>query len=484
MRRLRGAMGVLVILTALLLAGAGGAVATADTGAGDTASQSPADTREPGSSQSEGSVASNRDLVRTSLRNIVRSATRSLESRRDRTWKPAQQTQSSASGAEGYDGAATVDGDIAVAGDTVLDGEIAVDGDTTLESDEAAGAAPENVTLDSVAGEDVPSLAPDATVVDSPVSEAEALAPVVPVPDTRDTTDSSGISWNGPSSGTSDPVAASPYGPVAQPNPVGQDEREVTRARVQIAQVVSTITKVVVSLGNAVAAVPPVILGLPFSQTPIVDVITLLHTVMRSVTDSATAAAQLPSDFAALFGVFVPAGPVGIGSLSDSRAQLATARTPAVGLPEAPHPMLTAPVHVVDDIDPRSGIEAFFPAALTAVSAPVQAGPSPVPGPVGEQQSLIDRAFDALLVPLSLWALFTGALPGLAGLLVVFGAGTRVGYRQAKAGFAVKVAGIGRFAKPGPLGVVRSGSLVALHQRRTVVGRIHYGRPIFDDQAA
>ena len=86
MRRLRGAMGVLVILTALLLAGAGGAVATADTGAGDTASRSTEDTRDPGSSQSEGSVASNRGLLRTSLRNIVRSATRNFESRRDRAW--------------------------------------------------------------------------------------------------------------------------------------------------------------------------------------------------------------------------------------------------------------------------------------------------------------------------------------------------------------------------------------------------------------
>ena len=141
-------------------------------------------------------------------------------------------------------------------------------------------------------------------------------------------------------------------------------------------------------------------------------------------------------------------------------------------------------MHLVDDIDPGSGIQAFFPAALTAVSAPVEAAPSPVPGPVGEQQSLIDRAFDAMLVPLSLWALFTSALPGLAGLLIVFGAGTRVGYRQAKAGFAVRVAGIGRFAGPGPLGVVRSGSLVSFHQRKTVLGGIHYGRPIFDDQAA
>ena len=478
MRRVHGAMGVVVILTALLLAGAGGAVAAADTGTADAASRSSEDTADAGSSQAEGSVASNRELVRTSLRNIVRSATRSFESRRDRTWKPAQQTQSSVSDAEGYDGDIAVEGDIAVDGDTALESDIAVDGATTVDGDEAGA-----VTL-AVAGEDAPSPAPDATAMDSLVSETEALAPIVPVPDTRDATASSGTSWNGPSAGTSDPVAATPYGPVAQADPVGQHEREVTRARVQIAQVVSTINKVVVSLGNAVAAVPPVILALPFSPTPVVDVITLLHTVMRSVTDSATAAAQLPSDFAALFGLAVPAGTVGIGSLSDSRAELGTVRTSAVGLPEAPHPMLTAPVHVVDDIDPRSGIQAFFPAALTAVSAPVQAVPSPVPGPVGEQQSLIDRAFDALLVPLSLWALFTSALPGLAGLLVVFGAGTRVGYRQAKAGFAVRVAGIGRFAGPGPLGVVRSGSLVTLHQRRTVTGRIHHRRPLFDNQAA
>ena len=41
----------------------------------------------------------------------------------------------------------------------------------------------------------------------------------------------------------------------------------------------------------------------------------------------------------------------------------------------------------------------------------------------------------------------------------------RVGYRQAKAALAVRLS-ISRFARQGPLGVVRSGSLVSLHARR------------------
>ena len=43
----------------------------------------------------------------------------------------------------------------------------------------------------------------------------------------------------------------------------------------------------------------------------------------------------------------------------------------------------------------------------------------------------------------------------------------RVGYRQAKAGFVVRTAGVARFAGPGavPLGVIRTGSLVVVRPR-------------------
>ena len=49
--------------------------------------------------------------------------------------------------------------------------------------------------------------------------------------------------------------------------------------------------------------------------------------------------------------------------------------------------------------------------------------------------------------------------------LVVSVLGVRIGYRQAKANFVLQASGISRFAGPGPLGVVRSGSFIALHTR-------------------
>jgi hypothetical protein len=97
--------------------------------------------------------------------------------------------------------------------------------------------------------------------------------------------------------------------------------------------------------------------------------------------------------------------------------------------------------------------------------APVPAGVSPA------TRSFLDNVVSSVLVPASLTALAAIAVPGLGGLLIVCVAGIRIGYRQAKAGLAVRVAGIARFAGPGPLGVVRSGSLITLHPRIARVDR-------------
>jgi hypothetical protein len=77
------------------------------------------------------------------------------------------------------------------------------------------------------------------------------------------------------------------------------------------------------------------------------------------------------------------------------------------------------------------------------------------------------------VLPISLAALAALALPGVGGLTILTAAGVRVGYRQAKAGFAVRAAGIARFARPGsvPLGVVRSGSAVVVRPRALRVVR-------------
>ena len=62
-------------------------------------------------------------------------------------------------------------------------------------------------------------------------------------------------------------------------------------------------------------------------------------------------------------------------------------------------------------------------------------------------------------------ALAAAALPGLGGLLILTAAGVRVGYRQAKANFVLRANNLTRFARQGPIGIVRSGSSIAVRVR-------------------
>lgn len=76
----------------------------------------------------------------------------------------------------------------------------------------------------------------------------------------------------------------------------------------------------------------------------------------------------------------------------------------------------------------------------------------------------IQKAITALAA-VSLWALLYSALPGLGGLFAAGATGIRIGYRQAKAGIALRTTGLARFAKSGPIGIVRTGSLISVHSR-------------------
>ena len=78
--------------------------------------------------------------------------------------------------------------------------------------------------------------------------------------------------------------------------------------------------------------------------------------------------------------------------------------------------------------------------------------------PIGAGSSF-RHVFSGLLLPVSLWALAAGALPGASGLVILFATGARLGYRQAKAGVALRTTGIAFFARPGPLGIVRPRAL-------------------------
>jgi hypothetical protein len=75
-----------------------------------------------------------------------------------------------------------------------------------------------------------------------------------------------------------------------------------------------------------------------------------------------------------------------------------------------------------------------------------------------------------LIRSVSVWALFTAAALGLFGILSMTGFGVTVGFRQAKAGFALQACGLARFTGPGPLGVVRDAGFVSLRSPRSSSG--------------
>jgi hypothetical protein len=187
-------------------------------------------------------------------------------------------------------------------------------------------------------------------------------------------------------------------------------------------------------------------------------------------------AAAQPADVgvgaAAIAGLAATNAPVAARAVLDpSQVQ------PASGIWSAPLFGNVAPLPVIGEIE-KASLSRELSVSGMAPLAPKAVSPA-------DARSFLEHAISAIVVPASLSALAALALAGIGGLLVLCGAGIRVGYRQAKAVFALRAAGIARFAGPGPLGVVRSGSLVALHLPRPPVVRPRVSRAAYRlDQAA
>jgi hypothetical protein len=226
-------------------------------------------------------------------------------------------------------------------------------------------------------------------------------------------------------------------------------------------------------LAEALGAATMKLAGAPFSQTPITDVITAVQMMLTAVVNAVAEVAQVPKDLLGMFGI--PAGEGVRAPLFGSGGSVGhVSRAPAaplfgneVQLPQvAP---LNAPLfgNVVQAAD-------FGGVATVGLSHQLAAGLEPAPSSVSPAtSSFLDNVVRSVLVPASLTALAAIAVPGVAGLLIVCIAGIRVGYRQAKAGLALKLSGIARFAGPGPMGVVRSGSMITLHSRTSRLTRPH-----------
>ena len=90
----------------------------------------------------------------------------------------------------------------------------------------------------------------------------------------------------------------------------------------------------------------------------------------------------------------------------------------ASGLPVTGEATGVAPLDVIA-LGRASAVSGMAPVAADA-AFPIAAGSS------------FRHVFGGLLLPVSLWALAAGALPGAGGLVILTAAGVRVGYRQAK----------------------------------------------------
>jgi hypothetical protein len=252
----------------------------------------------------------------------------------------------------------------------------------------------------------------------------------------------------------------------------------------------------VAALSNVVEPVPAAVAQTPVSpvsnvaarvSTVVPDLVATSSDVIAAVEDMLTSAAgavraftQQQADLFSLLGI-ARAGPVaaGVGGHHHGVGQSVVADA---SVPLAPPMVLQSPM-----VPPQTGIPGVtWDSNATAVAPfggiattrlghelPLTEQERPardviVPMGVGE---FAKQAVDELRRSPALAALVAAALPGLGGLLIVTGAGARLGYRQAKAELALRTAGVTRFAQSGPIGVVRSGSMVYVRPRTLHVVR-------------
>lgn len=279
------------------------------------------------------------------------------------------------------------------------------------------------------------------------------------------------------------PTAADPSPTAADPNEVASDQTVVTSDQTVVASesttvppatnpvapvstVVEPVANAVANLVNVIGSVPATVLALPTSPTPITDVITMIQEMLTSVTNVVVTLAQLPSNLYSLLSdpTVTPTSTVGGGVNPDASAPALATRA-SQSLEVAPI-FLAGGMALPADIAP---LESLGDIATTGLSneLPASGIASPVQDVIVRSglRSFLEHTVSALFVPASLSALAAVALPGVGGLLIICAVGVRVGYRQAKALLQVRRAGIACFAGPGPLGVVRSGSLVAPRPR-------------------
>ncbi len=428
--RLRLAAGVCVLSVGLFIGSAGGAIAWADTestGSTGSAAQSQGADSPSADVGSAGAPANKvANPLRTTLQATVQGLTSTLRSIRKLGQPHSTDPGPAATKPAATNTESNNDGSGPTAADpspTAADPNEVVSDQTVVASDQPVVASDQPVVAS-----DQPVVATDQTVVASDQPVVATVQTVVA------------------SESTAVPPATNPLAPVST--------------------AVEPVTNAVATLLNVIGSVPGVLMALPTSPTPITDVITIIQQMLTSVTNVVVTLAQLPASLYSLFSLpaVTATSTVGGGvNLDASAPVLATRASQSLEVPPIflaggmALPANIAPLETLGDIA-TTGLSNQLPAsgiASPAQNVIVQSG----------LRSFLEHTVSALFVPASLSALASVALPGVGGLLIICALGVRVGYRQAKALFEVRRAGIACFAGPGPLGVVRSGSLIALRPR-------------------
>jgi hypothetical protein len=247
----------------------------------------------------------------------------------------------------------------------------------------------------------------------------------------------------------------------------------VTDAVAAIPTRIAPLTDAIATVRILPAPMKDAIEAVPETITPFTDLIAVLPQLVAAGSDATLAAVQY---------VLV----AGSASLTELQSAIrayyevpATGRTVkrphvpvAVKLPStapldvqpaqpAHNPVTRPHVRSTDGVAALMGFQKSLSSELpqphTATAAPT--GPSSLSAPLQ-----VARVVGGIVVAASLWALLLSALPGVGGLTIFTSAGVRFGYRQAKAGAGLQVGDIARFARPGPLGIVRSGAVVKRHR--------------------
>ncbi|MFM8598370.1 MAG: hypothetical protein ACKOB8_05120 [Mycobacterium sp.] len=128
--------------------------------------------------------------------------------------------------------------------------------------------------------------------------------------------------------------------------------------------------------------------------------------------------------------------------------------------------MLSVPLTLEPELTPAPPADAMTPLLLSSANATTD-GPERLSGGgwLAYLATQISLGVREALRNVSVTELALAALPGLVGLLFFFASGVGLGRRQARFGFALQSTGAIRFAARGPLGVVRSGTMVSVRVR-------------------